>query len=121
MNPADILSAAFADGVRVTLSQDGLRLSGDRQAVQKWTIAVRENREDIIESAKVAELKALLTVLLWDTPDEVEPEVLRWRANPDEGLALYRLIYEEYDRLGEIPKSVEGGGWGITVTPPTPN
>jgi len=64
----------------------------------------------VAEHHRLDELRHLLKALLWDAPDEVEPEVLRWKAKPDEGLALYRLIYEEYDRLGEIPKFAEVDG-----------
>jgi len=113
MTPADMLTRAVADGVRVTLSQGGLRLSGERQAVRRWVGHIRSRRTEVLELAKRAELSRLLTDLLWDAPEEVEQEALRWAANLEQGLALYRLVYEEYDRLGEIPKSLEDGGWGI--------
>lgn len=57
------------------------------------------------ESAEVAELRRLLTDLMWDAPDEVEPEIERTLADGamGEALTMYRTVWREYHQLGELP------------------
>jgi hypothetical protein len=49
-------------------------------------------------------LRRLLTALLWDAPEEVEPEVQRAIDDDavDETLVMYRRCYEDYQRIGEL-------------------
>jgi len=118
MTPAAMLASAVADGVRVTASRSGLHLSGERRAVQRWAGPIRSRRTEVLELAKVAELRNLLDALLWDAPHEVEPEIERALRNGtlEEALACYRLCHTEYERLGEpelTPNDSPTIYWGV--------
>lgn len=53
----------------------------------------------------VRRLRDLLSELMWDAPDEVEPEVERAIANNAvaETLAMYQLVWREYNAVRELP------------------
>jgi len=105
---ADILAAALADGVEMRVSASSLHLSGKRAAVARWASDIRPVRDDIVAllrpDPRIAELRRLLNALLWDAPEEVEPEVQR--AIQDDAVAetlvMYRRCYEDYQRIGEL-------------------
>lgn len=114
MTPAEVVTRASEDGVGLTLSPTGLRLSGDRQAVERWASQVRAQREAVIHhlrvaaDPRVASLRDLLTALL--LPDEIDAELARTlRDNAlDEALPMYERAYTEYDRLGEPQRPQKG-------------
>lgn len=121
MTAGDILAAARADGVRMRVEPNGLCLSGNRAAVARWAAAIRPLREDLVAllspDPRVDELRQLLTLLLWDDPQGVEPEIQRTLADHalDEALVMYRQLAADYTRLGELPtpsKSLRGSGHG---------
>jgi len=108
LTPSDIIEAALADGVTMHIGPAGLHLSGERSAVTRWVSAVRSIRDDLMDllqpDPRCKELRRLLTALLWDAPEEVEPEVQR--AIQDDAVAatlvMYRRCYEDYQRIGEL-------------------
>jgi hypothetical protein len=71
------------------------------------TVAGGSRRNRVVQQgveAKVDELRRLLSALLWDAPEEVEPEVQRAIRDDavDETLAMYRRCHEDYTRIGEL-------------------
>lgn len=106
-----LLTDAIAEGVTVTLTPNGkLRLGGDPAAVESWAERIRDNRAAVIRElsatpAQVAELRSLLTDLLWDAPGEIEPEIERTLADDAllESLECYRAAWRQYHALGELP------------------
>ena len=53
----------------------------------------------------VRRLRDLLTELMWDAPDEVEPEVQRAIADNalKETFEMYQRVWREYNQVKELP------------------
>ena len=73
--------------------------------------AIRPAAAETLSSSRSgeAELRRLLTDLMWDAPREVEGEIARTLADGalDEDLAMYRRCYAKYRALGELPTAAE--------------
>jgi hypothetical protein len=56
-------------------------------------------------SMSVRRLRDLLTELMWDAPDEVEPEVQRAVSDNavKETFEMYQQVWREYNQVKELP------------------
>lgn len=105
MTPAAIIRSAAEDGVTVALSPAGtIKAAGDKDALSRWSSAIRENKGGIISllremqlllsTKEEAAIRAWLAYIGETDPESTAETIERCRTNPEARMYFLRRATE---------------------------